>query len=120
MAGLAADVPLRGLLCADVIADGVTAIAGWPRGTLEITRGVIGGPPIGAGVCDVVRTPGLVADVPLDRKRIIVVAGAGEVALLPLTPVDEGDLIEGKGRDLVRSQIRNDRVGMFARVTHDV
>ena len=120
MTGLAADIPLRRLFGPDVIVDGVTAIASGPGGTLEIAGRIVGGPPIGAGVCDVVGSPRLVADVPLNRKRIVVVADAGEVALLPFAAVYEGDLVEGKRRDVVRFQIGNDGVGMLARVAHDV
>ena len=67
-----------------------------------------------------VGTPGLVADVPLNRERIVIVADAREVTLLPLAAVNEGDLVERKGRDVVRFQIGNDGVWMLARVTHDV
>ena len=70
-------------------------------GRCKIVGGVVGGPPVGTGVRDVVRPPGLVADVPLNRKRIIVVPGACEVALLPLAAVDEGDLIECERGDIV-------------------
>ena len=114
VAGLAADIPLRRFFGPDVIVDGMTAIARRPGGTLEIAGRIVGRPPIGAGVRDVVGSPRLVGDVPLNRKRIIVVADAREVALLPNAAVDEGHLIARERRDGIGAQIGNDGVRVFA------
>src|ERR1700747_1425823 len=88
VAAFAADVPLRYLLGVDVIVHRVTAIAGWPRRTLHIVGGIIGRPPVCAGVGNVVFHPLLVTDVPLHRQRIVIVADLREIALFPLTAID--------------------------------
>ncbi len=49
VAALTAYVPLGDLLCADVVIDGVAAVAGGTGGALKIIRRVQSGPPVGAG-----------------------------------------------------------------------
>ena len=120
VAAFAADIPFRDLLGVDVVVDGVAAVAGRAGGPLHVVGGIEGRPPVCAGVRDVILEPLLVADVPLHRQRVVVVANLREVALLPLAAVDESHLILRELRDVVRAEIGNDRVGMLSRIAHDV
>ncbi len=115
----AADVPLRNLLAADVVIDGVAAIAGGAGGALHVVWRVEGRPPIGA-VGDEIGAPDTMVDVPLSRLGKIVVASFGEIALLPDTAVDQGDLILSELGDGVGGKIRNDGVGRLPRIANDV
>ena len=74
VAAFAADVPFGDLLGVDVVVDGVAAIAGRVGRALEIASGIERCPPIRSGVWDVLLQPLFVADIPLNGKRVVVVA----------------------------------------------
>src|SRR5882757_4200909 len=80
VAAFAADIPLRNLLGVNVIVDRVTAIAGWSCRSLHVVRRIEGRPPVGTCICDMILEPLLVVNVPLHRKRIVVVTYLGEIA----------------------------------------
>ena len=84
VAAFASDVPLGDLFGVDVITDGVAAIARRACRTLHIVRWIIRSPPVCSGVWHVIGAPCFIADVPLSRKRIVVISNFGKVALLPL------------------------------------
>src|SRR6185437_2484359 len=96
MTAFATDIPFRNLLCMDVIADGMTAVAGRPGGSLHVVGRIKLRPPVSPGRWHMIRQPLMRADVPLHRQRKIIVANFGEVALLPNAAVNERNLIHGK------------------------
>jgi hypothetical protein len=60
-------------------------------------------------------------DVPLDRKREIIVADLLEVSLLPPAAVNEGNVVLGETKDRIGlCEVRNDGIGVFAGIAHDV
>lgn len=87
----AAHIPFGDLFGFDVEVYGVAAIAGGAGGSLHVVIGIVGGPPIGAGL-DVIREPFLMRDVPLRFEGEIIFTHFGEKALLPFAAVDEGDV----------------------------
>ena len=95
MTFLAAHVPFGDAPGADVVVHRVAAIAKRAGGTLEIVAGVVLRPPVGA-VAHCIGAPHLIFDIPLRRKRIVVVPPFREVSLLGV--VDEGYAVEGKVR----------------------
>src|ERR1700730_3572311 len=115
VAAFADDIPLGNLFCVDVVVDRVAAVAGGDGGALKIIRGVERGPPART-VGYEVGTPEVVGDVPLGGLWVIVVADFGEVTLLPETAVNQSDVVFGELGDFVGGEVRDDRVGMFARV----
>src|SRR3984893_2091152 len=115
VAAFAADIPLGNLFCVDVVVDRVAAVAGGAGGALKIIRGVERGPPVRT-VGYEVGTPDVIGDVPLGGLWVIVVSDFGEVTLLPETAVNQSDVVFGELGDFVGGEVRDDRVGMFARV----
>jgi hypothetical protein len=120
MAAFAADVPFRDLLGVNVVVDGVTAITRRACRSLHVVRRIKGGPPVGARIRDVILEPLLVLDVPLHRKRIVVVAYLREVALLPDTAVNKSHLLLCEHRNVIRAQIGDDRIRVLSRIAHHV
>src|SRR5579871_1172470 len=91
MAFFAADIPLRHLLCLDVVSDGVAPIAEGPRRSSFVVRRVVFHPPV--CVCgNQIRFPGFVDYVPLRAEREVIVADFLEIALLPDAAVNERNL----------------------------
>ena len=120
VAPFAADVPLCHLLRVDVEVDGVAAIARGTGRPLHVIRRIEGRPPVRSAIGNVVRAPGLIADVPLSGERIIVVAHFGEVPLFPNAAVHQSNLVLGEFCDFVRSQVGNDSVRVLPRVANHV
>src|SRR5271156_1049112 len=118
MAAFAADVPFRNLLGVNIVVDGMAAITGWACRSLRVVRRIEGCPPVGACIRDVILEPLLVVDVPLSGQRIVVIAYLREVALLPDAAVNQGHLLLCELRDVVRAQVRDDRVRMFSWIAH--
>src|SRR5579872_1346750 len=119
VAALTADVPFRNLFRMDVIADGVASIAGRAGRALHVVVGVEGCPPVST-LGHFVGTPRFVGDIPLRGKREVIVTDFGEVALLPETAVDKGNLLFRELRDCVGGQIRSDGLRMLARIAHHI
>jgi len=82
VAPFAADIPFGDLVGADVVVDGVAAVAKRARGTLAVVVRIDGGPPVGFRA-DVVGKPLALREVPLHAERDVVVSLLDEVALLP-------------------------------------
>src|SRR5690348_895860 len=120
MAAFAANVPLSDLLCVNVIADGMAAVAKRACGAVEVVTGIKRSPPIASGGRHLIFAPFFVYDFPLHRKREIVIADFCEVTLLPNASVDERHLVLGKLVDVVRREIGNDRVRMLMRIADDI
>jgi hypothetical protein len=93
MAFFAAHVPFGDLVGFDVVADGVATIAGGAGGTVEVGWAVVGNPPV-CTCLDMVGKPSLFGDVPLRRKREIIIAALGEISLLVAAAVNEGNLVQ--------------------------
>src|SRR4029077_5244935 len=91
MAALAPDVPLRDLLRVDVVVDGMAAVAERPGRPLHVVGWIERRPPVTA-VLDEIWAPELMNHIPLGRKHKVVIAHLFEIALLPFTPVDEGNV----------------------------
>src|ERR1700733_15238284 len=119
VAAFTAYVPLGDLLGVDVEIDGVAAVAGWARRALHVIGGIERLPPIGT-LGHEIGPPDFGGDVPLRGLREIVVTNFGEVTLLPDAAVDESDIFLGEFGDFVGGEIRDDRVGMYARVADHV
>lgn len=98
----------------------MATVAGRAGRTVHVVGRVERRPPICAGDGNVVRPPSLVLDVPLSRKRIVVVAHFGEIPLFPFAAINEGDLLPRKFGNRVGVEIRNDRVGVLSRVADDI
>ena len=99
----------------DVVVDRMAAVAERPGRTPAVFGRIERHPPIGAD-CDVVGAPLAMRDVPLRRQRKVVVADLGEVALLPLAAVDEGDIVPRERHKRVRTaEVRDDGVGVVFR-----
>src|ERR1700722_15872534 len=113
----AAYIPFGNLLRLDVVVDGVASVAGWSSGPLHVVWRIERFPPVSSRL-DEIRQPFFMANVPLRGLREVVVADLLEVPLLPDASVNEGDIFSRKlrVRDGVRSQIRNDCVGLGLRV----
>src|ERR1700722_17876951 len=117
---LATDIPLSEGLRVDVVIHGMTAVAERPCRSLKIVRRIERRPPI-AGVGDEIAAPGLMEDVPLHRKREVIVADLLEVALLPPAAVNEGNVVLGEAKNRIGlREVGDDGVGMFAGIAHDV
>ena len=116
----AAYVPFGDLLAMNVIAHGVTSIAGWTGWALHVVVGIVLRPPVGAGRRHFVRFPLPGSDNPLRRQWKVIVTDFGEVALLPDATVNEGDLIFAELRNFIGSQVGKDGVRMFVRITDDI
>ena len=119
VAAFASDVPLDNSFGMDVVVNGVTPVTSRPCGTLHVVWRIERCPPVGAGF-DEVRKPLPISDIPLGRKREIVGADFCEVALLPETAVNEGNLVSGEFGDGVSGKVRDDCFGMLARITDDI
>ena len=119
VATFAAYIPLRHLLGLDVVADGVTAVAGGTGGPLHIVRGIERRPPVGS-IGDEIWSPNAVGDIPLGWFGKIIIAALGEITLLPNAAVDQGDLVFRESGDGVGGEIGNDGVGKFARIANDI
>src|ERR1700751_1817948 len=120
VATLTPNIPFCDLLRVYVVVNRMATIAGWASWTLHVVGRVIGRPPVRSRIGDVISEPLLVANVPLRKQRIIVISDLREVALLPLAAVYESHLIDGKLRNIVSTEIRNDRVRMCLRVADHV
>jgi hypothetical protein len=70
----------------------MASITGRARWAIEIGRTIIWNPPVCA-CFDVVRNPLLLGDVPLRRKREIVISPFGEIPLLVTAAVNQSDVI---------------------------
>jgi len=92
----AAYIPFGDLLGMNVIANGVTPIAGWTGWALHVVVGIVLRPPVGAGRWHFIRFPFPGSDNPLRGQRKVIVTDFGEVALLPDGTVNERDLIFGE------------------------
>jgi len=89
VATLTAHVPFCNLLCMNVIADRMATVAGWSSWALHVVGWIVFGPPVCAGIGNVILKPFFVADIPLHRKGIVIVAYLGEIALFPFAAVYE-------------------------------
>ena len=87
---------------------------------LHLIRGIVFDPPVGSRL-DEVTPPGLVPHVPLSGEDVVVVATPGEIALLPLAAVGEGDVLLAEGHQRVRRrEVADDRVRVLRGITDDV
>src|ERR1700722_14943540 len=120
VAAFAAHIPLSYLLGVNVIANRVAPVAERPRWTVHVVEWIEGSPPVPSGLRHLVLAPFLIDDFPLHRQREIVVADLREVSLFPDAPVDESNLIFGELVHVVRCEVRNDCIGMLARVADNV
>lgn len=116
VATFTADVLFRRLLGVDVVADGMASVTRCTGRALHVVGGVVCRPPVGPLVSGMVLAPLLIADDPLDRERIVIISLLREVTLLPDAPVHQRDLVHCKLRNVIRVQVRDDRVRVFARV----
>src|SRR5438105_3081799 len=119
VASFAAHIPFREAVIVKIEIYGMTTVAGSARGPLEIVGRVEGRPPIGA-ISDEVWPPDMVHDVPLRWLRIIIVGDLREVALLPDATVNKPHIVASELLHIIGVQVRNDRFGMFTRVTYYV
>ena len=90
------DVPFGDGLGLDVVVHRVAAVAQRAGGPLHVVGRIVSRPPIGA-IGDQISAPALIGHVPLRGQRKVVVADLGEVALLPLAAIDEGDGVLREG-----------------------
>ncbi len=83
----------------NVVVHRMAAVTRWPgcRCMLSGYSRIVGGLPVRAGIRNVGTSYIFSANVPLGRKRIVVIANFGEVSLLPDAAVDERNPI---GREL--------------------
>ena len=83
-----------------------------------LSAGIERHPPVGVRLNEI-GAPHLVGDIPLRRKRKIVVADLREIALLPLGAVDERDVVQLEGQQRIRlGEIGNhDFRALFGSVT---
>src|SRR5579863_7361929 len=108
MAALASHIPLNNLFGVNIVLNGVAAIAGWPRGPLEVIWRIKTFPPVRA-FGNGIRPPYFACHVPLRRLGKVVIANLGEVSLLPDASVHESNLLPG---NLVNGFV--DRSGIMA------
>ena len=87
---------------------------------LHVVGWIVGSPPVCSGVRYVVGSPCFVADVPLSRKRIVVISYFSKVALLPLASIDKCNLVLRKPCDGIGAEIRDDCIRVFMRIAHDI
>src|SRR5579863_8067555 len=87
-----ADVPFGHRLLLNVVVDRMTSIAQGTSRTLHIVRRVERSPPVGP-VFDEIGPPDLVPYIPLRREDEIIITDFLEVALLPLAPVNKGNIL---------------------------
>ncbi len=121
VAALAAHVPLRDRPRGDVVIDRMAAVASRAGGTLRVVRRIERRPPVRARA-DEIRRPFAVHDIPLRAEREVVFADLLEITLLPLTPVDEGNVLAPEFYDcrIGLRKVGNDGVRMLARISHHV
>jgi hypothetical protein len=89
------------LLGLDIVVDGVATIAKGARGSVKVTIGIMGSPPV-CSFLNVVGQPFLLLNVPLRREHIVIIAAACKVALFPTAAIDEGSIFQLKGANRVR------------------
>src|SRR6267143_5192044 len=98
----------------------MAAIAERTGGPLEVVWRVKRSPPVRATLHKV-GPPDMVADVPLCRKREVVVAYACKVALLPLAAIHERDVVFPKGNKRVRfCEVGKDGIRMLLGRAHHI
>src|ERR1700681_3596603 len=93
VAALTTDIPFRDSLGLDVVVNRMAAVASRTGGPLHVIGRIYRPPPIPALGRHSIRTPCVIADVPLRRQRKIVVADLCEITLLPKTAVNQCHLI---------------------------
>src|SRR5579863_5162709 len=120
VAALTTYVPLGHGICSDVEVHRVAAVAERAGRTLHVVRGVKRGPPV-CPVPDEVWQPLLVRDIPLRRKYKIIVAGFGEVSLLPFAAVHQRDVLRFESYKRVGfGEIRQNGIRILAGIANDV
>src|SRR5690242_16559606 len=119
VAALAPNIPLHDLFGANVVVDGMAAIASGTGGTLKIVWRIKRRPPIRA-VGHKIGPPNFASYVPLRRLRIIVITDFRKVALLPQAPINERNLFLGEFLEGIRGEIWDYGIGILTRVSHHI
>src|SRR6185437_4247413 len=120
MAPFTAHIPLGHLLRVNIVTDRMTAITKRTSGAMHIVRRIEGRPPIAACRRHYVLAPFVILNFPLYRQRKIVITDFCEITLLPNASIDERDLVLRKLGYIIGSEVRNDRIGVLARIANDV
>ena len=120
VAGFTAHVPLGHVFRGNVIIDRMAPVAERTGRPLHVVGRIEGNPPVGVRR-HVIREPAMMGDVPLRLERKIIIAPARKIALLPAAAIDEGDIVLREGEERIGfREIGDDRIGMRARVAHDI
>src|SRR5579875_923984 len=120
VAALAAHIPLRHGPGCNVVIHGMAAIAQRAGGPLHGVVRIVWCPPVFARA-GMVLQPDMVNNIPLYRQRIVMVAALDEVPLLPVTAVDESNILLAKFIIGIRlGEIAQEGLRMRARVLNHV